>query len=143
MIAHYKLFLAFHVIAIITWMAGILYLYRLFVYHAMETESVVKSRFVVMERKLYRFITLPSMWVAFALGVSMIALQPSLLSQAWLHAKLTLVVLLMVSTLAAGRIRVSLAQETCTISSKAFRFLNEFPTLLMIGIVLLVILRPF
>jgi len=143
MTSYYRLILAFHVIAIISWMAGILYLFRLFVYHAQETEAVVKERFCTMESKLYRIITFPAMWVSAFLGTSMVVLQPFLLETKWFYAKLVLVLFLIGVTLWAGQIHHDLRNGRCTISSKTFRFLNEIPTLLMIGIVLLVILKPF
>jgi putative membrane protein len=143
MVSLYRVFLAFHVIAVISWMAGILYLFRLFVYHAQETENVVKTRFIVMERKLYRFITVPAMLVSVALGLEMVSLQPYLLETHWFQTKAVLVVFLIGVTFWAGRIHRDLVSEKCRISSKTFRFLNEIPTLLMIGIVLLVILKPF
>ena len=143
MISFYRVLLALHVIAVISWMAGILYLFRLFVYHAQETENIVKQRFLVMENKLYRIITYPAMWVSLVLGTSMVVLQPFLLETLWFRWKAVLVVFLMGCTLWAGRIHQDFVQEQCKISSKKFRFLNEIPTLLMIGIVLLVILKPF
>ena len=139
----YRWVLAFHVIAVISWMAGILYLFRLFVYHAQETEAVVKERFSLMERKLYRIITFPAMWVSLFLGAAMVGLQPFLLETHWFHFKLFLVLLLIATTLWAGKVHADLVAQRCNISSKTFRFLNEVPTLLMIGIVLLVILKPF
>jgi len=143
MISLYRTVLALHVIAVISWMAGILYLFRLFVYHAAETENIVKQRFTIMENKLYRIITYPAMWVSLALGTTMIALQPFLLETHWFRLKVVLVITLMGVTLWAGNVRHQLQADNCKISSKAFRFLNEIPTLLMIGIVLLVILKPF
>lgn len=143
MISLYRVVLAFHVIAVISWMAGILYLFRLFVYHAQETETVVKNRFEIMERKLYRIITFPAMWASLLLGVLMVGLQPYLLQTHWFQTKFFLVLGLMSVTLWANRIHQDLVDNSCKISSKTFRFLNEIPTLLMIGIVLLVILKPF
>lgn len=142
MISLYRITLAFHIIAVICWMAGILYLIRLFVYHAMETEAVVKSRFEVMEFRLYRYITSPAMVVAFILGIAMLFQNPSLLQEGWMHGKLFLVVLLIGVTHMAGSLRKKLANGTSTRSVKFFRILNEVPTLLMIGIVLLAILKP-
>jgi len=143
MISLYRFFLALHVIAVISWMAGILYLFRLFVYHAQETESVVKSRFTLMERKLYRIITFPAMWASLFFGIAMISLQPYLLETHWFQLKAGFVLGLIAVTLWANRIHLDLVAGTCKISSKTFRFLNEIPTLLMIAIVLLVILKPF
>src|SRR3954467_14050717 len=84
----YRIILSVHLIAVISWMAGILYLFRLFVYHAAETEEVVKARFIVMEKKLYRIITVPAMTVAFLMGVTMLSMNPVLLEQKWMWGKL-------------------------------------------------------
>ncbi len=139
----YRTILAVHIIAVISWMAGILYLFRLFVYHAAETEDVVKERFKVMEKKLYSIILLPAMGVAFVMGVSMLFLNPILIMEEWMWAKLFFVFCLMTVSFMAGRIRKELERGICRYSEKTFRILNEVPTLLMIFIVFLVILRPF
>lgn len=139
----YKFVLSFHIIAVISWMAGILYTYRLFVYHTAETENVVKDRFKIMERRLLRYITLPAALVALALGIAMIDLNPDLLKQGWFHVKLGLAVILLGMTHAAGVYRRQLEAGTCQRSERFFRIMNEVPTLLMIFIVLLVIVRPF
>lgn len=143
MISWYRFILAVHVIAVISWMAGILYLFRFFVYHAAETESIVKERFILMEDKLYRIITYPAMWVSLAMGSSLVGLQPYFLETHWFRAKIILFLILIATTLWAGTLRKQLADGTCKISSRQFRFINEIPTLLMIGIVFLVILKPF
>jgi putative membrane protein len=140
-----NLLLSLHIIAVISWMAGILYLYRLIVYHVEETEAVVKERFKVMEMRLYRYITRPAMWAAIGAGLSMIALDPRYYLRAhWLHAKLTLVLLLIGATQLAGRTcRLLQGDQPPAHSSRYYRAMNEVPTLLMIAIVLLVILKPF
>ena len=143
MFSIYRLILALHIISVISWMAGILYLLRLFVYHTSETEAVVKQRFEVMERRLYIIITLPAQFFALAMGVIMILLNPTLLQQGWMHAKLTAVIALMGVTHYAGHIRRRLEQKATVPNSTFFRVLNEIPTLLMIAIIFLVILRPF
>jgi len=142
-ISWYRFILAVHVIAVISWMAGILYLFRLFVYHAAETEAVVKTRFIVMEDKLYRIITYPAMWVSLVMGSAMIGLQPYFLETYWFKLKIFLFLLLIGATLWGGALRKQLEEGKCKITSKQFRFINEIPTLLMIGIVFLVILKPF
>lgn len=135
---------ALHVVAIISWMAGLLYIYRLFVYHAMETENVVMERFQVMERRLLNAITTPAAVVAFITGFTMIGMAPSaFLTQPWMHAKLTLVTGLLVSHVLALRYRKKLINEPHAVPHKTFRVLNEIPTLLMIGIVIMVIVRPW
>lgn len=124
-------------------MAGILYLFRLFVYHAEETENLVKDRFKVMEEKLARIIMLPAMLVALLMGIVMLAMNPELFKNGWMHAKLLFVAGLLFMTHYAGTLRVQLRDGTCRHSGKFFRIMNEVPTLLMILIIFLVILRPF
>src|SRR5438067_1133156 len=102
-------------------MAGILYLYRLFVYHAEETEPVVKERFKVMEKKLARLILLPASLFSIVFGGWMLAVNPYLLTQGWMHAKLGLVILLMFLTHYAGRVRKSLASGNCRFDGKQLR----------------------
>ncbi|MDP3503398.1 MAG: CopD family protein [Myxococcales bacterium] len=131
-----------HVVAVISWMAGLLYIYRLFVYHAMETEQVVRDRFQVMERRLLNAITTPAGVVSVATGVSMIWLVPSWLSQPWLHLKITLVLGLIVSNAFAIVARKRLIGEPHAWPHTFFRVMNEVPTLLMIFIVAMVILKP-
>ncbi|MBM3273573.1 MAG: CopD family protein [Candidatus Sericytochromatia bacterium] len=133
---------AFHVVADIAWMAGVLYLYRLLVYHKAETEAVVKQRLEVWERKLINAITRPAMVVAWLLGLILIWQQPYLLALPWMRAKLALAVLLTGATQMAIRYHRKLAGDKPVPGEKALRFLNEVPTLLMIGIVILVIVRP-
>lgn len=133
---------AFHVVAVIGWMAGLLYMFRLFVYHARETEEIVKVRLVVWETRLFRTIASPAMAATWFFGLGMLALQPALLRQSWLHAKLGLVILLTVFHHVAIPLRKRLEAGLPTLSDRAFRILNEVPTLLMIGIVVLVIVRP-
>ena len=136
--------LSIHVIAVISWMAGILYLYRLIVYHVEETEALVRSRFVVMERRLYRFITVPAMIVAAVAGAAVVTTDVRYYARAhWLHGKLLLVALLIGSTLHAGRVTRRLAAGDDVGPGRRYRLLNEVPTLLMIGIVILVIVKPF
>lgn len=139
----YRYLLALHLIGVISWMAGILYLFRLFVYHAAETEAVVKSRFVVMERRLYKYITVPAMLFSLVFGLLMLMANPGLMKQPWIHAKLTLVFLLMGYTGFGGRFRRQLENGSCGVSEKGFRWLNEVPTLFMVLIVFLAIVKPF
>src|SRR5690606_3567752 len=87
---------AFHIMAVVTWFAGLFYLPRLFVYHAMSEDQISRDRFKIMERKLYRGNKTPSMVVAVGLGIWMLILMPQWLQQGWLHAKLALVALLVI-----------------------------------------------
>lgn len=132
---------ALHVVAIIAWMAGLLYLPRLFAYHAgVAAGSEAARLFEVMERRLLRIIMTPALIVALASGLYLAA---SHLSSPWLHAKLLLVVGLCAMHGFMARWRKQFVAGTQTRSSKFFRAVNEGPTLLMIGIVVLVIVKPF
>lgn len=131
-----------HIIAVISWMAGLLYIFRLYVYHAMETEQVVRERFQVMERRLLNAITTPAGIVATITGVWMITLIPGWLSQGWLHLKLTMVVLLIATHVFAIVARKRLITAPATWNHRFFRVMNELPTLLMIIIVGMVIFKP-
>jgi protoporphyrinogen IX oxidase len=132
-----------HVLAIISWMVGMLYLPRLFVYHAEAGPgSAAATTFVTMERRLMRAIMLPAMLVVWATGL-WLAVQGHWLKAGWLHGKLALVLLL---TALHGYLSVQrkrLAAGTCRRSSRDFRIINEIPTVLLVGIVILVIIKPF
>ena len=135
---------AAHVIWGIAWMAGMLYLPRLFVYHSVaEVGSDKSETFKVMERRLLRGIINPAMIATWVFGLWMIIGGWVSLSDGWLHAKLVLVLLLSgVHGMLAKYVRL-FAQDKNTKSQKFFRILNEVPTVLMIGIVILVIVKPF
>ena len=135
---------AFHIIAVITWMAGIFYLPRLFVYHADATDTVSSERFKVMERKLYRGIMNPSMMVAVALGIWMILLNPDFyMSQGWMHAKLTMAVLMIGYHIWCGRLLRRFRDDQNTHIHVFYRWFNEAPVFLLLGIVIMVVVRPF
>ncbi|MCL4129665.1 UNVERIFIED_CONTAM: hypothetical protein GTU68_029988 [Idotea baltica] len=123
-------------------MAGVLYLIRLFVYHSAEAEQVVMERFKIMEHRLYRYITLPAMVSTFIFGIAMLLMNSTLFSFSWVHWKLTLVLILALSTLYSGKIVKDFSNDKCRHSEKFFRFFNELPTLLMVIIVFLAILKP-
>ena len=134
---------ALHVIAIISWMAGLLYLPRLFVYHAEATAGSASSEtFKVMERRLLRFIMTPAMVVAWLTGLLLVWLG-GYLADGWLHAKLALVIGLTLSHVHLGRLAAGFAVDKNEKSQKYFRIINELPTLIMVGIVILVIVKPF
>jgi protoporphyrinogen IX oxidase len=134
---------ALHVIAIISWMAGLLYLPRLFVYHAVEpVGSEASERFKVMERRLFRFIMRPAMIVAWIAGL-WLAWSSFRFHGGWLHAKITLVVLLTVHHELQGKWVRDFAADRRIRSQRFYRFQNEVPTLLMIAIVIFVIVKPF
>ncbi len=139
----YRLLLASHIVFVISWMAGILYLVRLLVYYREETEGVVCERLAVMAVRLYSFITLPAMILSLLFGLLMILFNPDLLHAHWMHAKLLLVVLLIGVTHMANAFRKKLIAGSFEKSGRFLRIFNEVPTLLMILIVFLVIVRPF
>ncbi|THF57058.1 protoporphyrinogen oxidase HemJ [Ollibium composti] len=134
---------AIHVIAVISWMAGMLYLPRLFVYHAeAETGSVQSETFKVMERRLLRGIINPAMVVAWAFGL-WLAWKGHWFSDGWLHAKLAAVIALSaVHGYLSAAVR-KFSQDRNEKPARHWRIVNEIPTLLMIVIVILVIVKPF
>ncbi|ANF25627.1 MULTISPECIES: protoporphyrinogen oxidase HemJ [Pseudomonadaceae] len=134
---------ALHIVAIVCWFAGLFYLPRLFVYHAMSEDAISRERFQVMERKLYRGIMIPSMVATLAFGIGMIALNPALFSGGWLHAKLALVVLLIGYHHMCGAQLKRFARDENTRSHVFYRWFNEFPVLLLLAIVILVVIKPF
>ncbi|MFL9813339.1 protoporphyrinogen oxidase HemJ [Stutzerimonas sp. VN223-3] len=135
---------ALHIVAIVCWFAGLFYLPRLFVYHAMSEDQVSRDRFQIMERKLYRGIMLPSMIATLIFGVAMVTLNPALFSTGgWLHAKLALVVLLIGYHHLCGVQLKRFARNENTRSHVFYRWFNEFPVLLLLAIVILVVVKPF
>ena len=134
---------ALHVIAIISWMAGMLYLPRLFVYHCDAMAGSVQSEtFKVMERRLYRAIMTPAMIVAWLSGIYLIW-QGGWVASGWLHAKLVLVIAMSGAQGFFGRCVRDFASDRNGRSHRFYRLINEIPTLLMIGVVILVIVKPF
>ena len=134
---------AFHVIAVIAWMAGLLYLPRLFVYHCGAAPGSEKSEtFKVMERRLLRAIMNPAMIASWISGLA-VAVAGDFWSEGWFHAKLGLVIVLTVAHMAMVMWRRDFAADRNTRPERFYRFANEAPTLLMIGIVILVIVKPF
>ena len=134
---------AFHVIAIIAWMAGMLYLPRLFVYHCeAEPGSKQSETFKVMERRLLHAIITPAMVASWALGL-WLAWAGGFYAAGWLHAKLVLVIAL--SALHGFLVRCvrEFATDRNRHSQRFYRVLNEIPTILMIGIVILAVVKPF
>ena len=135
---------AFHIMSVITWFAGIFYLPRLFVYHAMSEDQISKDRFVIMERKLFKGIMTPSAIATVLFGSWLIASAPDYyLRQGWLHVKLTLVVLLIIYHISCWWFMVRFREDRNTHSHKFFRFYNEAPVLVMIAVVILVVVKPF
>lgn len=141
---YYLWFKAFHVISVIAWMAGLLYLPRLFVYHAEAGNgSELSETLKIMENRLLRIIMNPAMIITWVLGLLMIWGNPTLMSGGWMHLKLTLVVLLSVLHMVFAKWRKNFAADQNTRSAKFYRIANEGPTVLMIIIVIMAIVEPF
>jgi putative membrane protein len=140
----YLLFKSLHLIAIISWMAGLLYLPRIFVYHAENiNKEEICTVFKTMERKLYNYIMMPAMLLSWLFGLILIShVGFEALSVKWLQIKLVLVILLSIYHFYLGSLLSSFIENNNTKSSKFFRWLNEFPTLLLIIIVFVVIFKP-
>jgi protoporphyrinogen IX oxidase len=140
----YSIVKALHVISVISWMAGLLYLPRLFVYHAAEAPGSASSEtFKVMERRLFRAIMNPAMMATWLFGLTMLWMVPGWLEDGWMHAKLFLVLVLTATHHAMGRWRKAFAADENRHSTRFYRIANEIPTLLMVVVVFLVILKPF
>jgi putative membrane protein len=136
---------ALHVIAVISWMAGLLYLPRLFVYHCdLPRGSVESERFKVMERRLLKQIMTPAMIAVWVLGLLLVA-TPGVLdwSAGWWHVKLLLVILMTGFQGGLSRWRRDFLEDRNTRSQRFYRIANEIPTVLMVIIVIMVIVKPF
>jgi len=133
---------AFHVVAMVTWFAGLFYLPRLFVYHADTTDEISLRRFEVMERRLYAIMTIGAV-ATVVLGILMIVGLPAYLKMGWLHAKLFLVAILIGYHLYCRKLVRDFAAGRNTHASKWYRGFNEVPSVLLIGIVILAVAKPF
>lgn len=141
--AYYDWIKALHVIAVISWMAGIFYLPRLYVYHSRtEIGSAQSETFKVMERKLLRFIMNPAMIVTWIAGLA-IAMMGEWTQQGWFMAKFALVLVMTGFHMWLAAKRRGFEQDRNTVSERSYRLANEVPTLLMILIVILVVVKPF
>ena len=136
---HYPWLMALHIISVISWMAGLLYLPRLFVYHADHGHDIFKT----MELKLMRVIMAPAMVLTWAFGILMVLANPSLLHEGWLHAKLALVILMTGFHHVLIKWRKDFVAGRNSRSAQFYRRVNEVPTVLMILIVILVVVKPF
>jgi len=144
LIQYYLWLKALHVISMVAWMAGMLYLPRLFVYHADAQAGSDKSEtFKVMERRLSKAIMLPAMIATFLFGILMLVANPDLMGQGWIHVKLFCVFLMAGLHGVFMKWRKDFAHDRNTKTGRFFRFWNEAPTLLMIVIILLAVVKPF
>jgi putative membrane protein len=140
----YLLFKSLHLIAVVSWMVGLLYLPRIFVYHVGNIEKKESVEiFKVMEKKLYFYIMYPAMALSWAFGLMLISIIGfSSLSFLWLKMKLLFVVLLTIYHFYLGKCLNKLKEDTNNKTSKFFRIINELPTILLILIVFIVIFKP-
>lgn len=138
--ANYAVIKVIHIIAIVAWMAGLFYLPRLFVYHTIYPEN--GAMLEIMEYKLYRIIMNPAMMISVLSGL-MLLVCGDFLCDGWMHAKFACVIFLIVFHLILNIWRNQLAVGNCSKSPKFFRLINEIPTIILILIVALVIIKPF
>lgn len=142
---YYSWILAFHVMSFVSWMAMLFYLPRLFIYHRENADIKAFTDIVqIQEYKLFKYIGAPAMWATLLSGSVMLYLNSGILSSGgWIHVKLFLLVFLIAYHFSLEHIRKILITNPRYKSSKYFRLYNEVPTLLMIGIVIMVVIKPF
>ena len=139
----YLLFKSLHLVAVISWMAGLLYLPRIFVYHSQNNNEIITSVFKTMERKLFLYIMTPAMILSWLFGLILIhEIGFAELASLWLQLKLILVVILTAYHFYLLAVLKDFQIDNNTKSSKFFRIINEVPTLLLIIIVFVVIFKP-
>ena len=137
-------FKALHLIAMVTWFAGLFYLPRLFVYHASCKDEISLQRFKIMEHRLFWYITTPGGIATVVFGLMILPYNLSFyLSAGWLHAKLFLVFLLILFHIHCGITLKHFKQDKNTRPEKFFRYYNEFPTIILIAVIILAVVRPF
>ena len=139
----YLLFKSIHLIAVISWMAGLLYLPRIFVYHSENNNEIITSVFKTMERKLFYYIMTPAMVLSWLFGLILISLIGfENLGNLWLQFKLAFVVLLTIYHFYLGGLLKKFSVDQNKKSSKFYRYINEIPTILLIFIIFIVIFKP-
>jgi protoporphyrinogen IX oxidase len=132
---------AFHIVFVVTWFAGLFYLPRLFVYHV-GMDAAGAERFKVMERRLFAIMTIGGA-LSIIFGVAMIITAPTLLEFGWLKVKLALVALLVGYHIACHRLMLAFRENRNVHGEKWYRLFNEFPSVLLIGTVVLAVVKPF
>ena len=140
----YLLFKSLHLIAVISWMAGLLYLPRIFVYHVENSEKEETTKILeIMEKRLYFYIMRPAMVATWFFGIILIYISGlDIFSQLWMHIKLALVIFLTIYHEYLGKCLKSLKLKTNTKTSKFFRIINEVPTIILILIIFIVVFKP-
>ena len=139
----YLLFKSLHLIAVISWMAGLLYLPRIFVYHSEADHESQKNIFKIMERKLYNFIMMPAMLLSWIFGVLLIhSIGFSAFSELWMQIKTSSVILLTYYHFTLGKYLNDFALDNNQKSSRFFRIYNEIPTIILIVVIFVVIFKP-
>ncbi len=139
----YLLFKSLHLIAVISWMAGLLYLPRIFVYHSEAKHESQRSIFKTMERKLYNYIMMPAMLLSWLFGILLIhSLSFSIFLELWMQIKTVLVVILTYYHFTLGKYLNDFALEKNQKTSKFFRIYNEIPTIILIVVIFIVIFKP-
>ena len=139
----YLLFKSLHLIAVISWMAGLLYLPRIFVYHSEAEDDSQKKVFKIMERKLYNYIMMPAMLLSWLFGVLLIhSLGSTVLAELWMQIKTVLVLILTFYHFLLGKYLNDFAIDSSKKTSKFFRIMNEVPTIILIVVVFVVVFKP-
>jgi len=135
---------AFHIIAVVSWFAGLFYLPRIFVYHAGHADGPVHAQFCIMERKLYRYIMNPAMLATLAFGLWLAWIERDLIADGyWFHAKMALVATLVAFHLVCGRFVRAFAAGRNRRDHRFYRMFNEIPTLILVAVVILAVVKPF
>ena len=139
----YLLFKSLHLIAVISWMAGLLYLPRIFVYHSEAEHESQKKIFKTMERKLYNYIMMPAMILSWLFGFLLLhSLGFDVFLELWMQLKTLLVIVLTFYHFALGKYLGEFSSDNNTKSSKFFRIINEIPTVILIAVVFVVVFKP-
>ena len=139
----YLLFKSLHLVAVISWMAGLLYLPRIFVYHTEAEHESQKDVFKIMERKLYNYIMMPAMFLSWLFGILLIhSLGFAVFAELWMQIKIILVIILTFYHFLLGKYLNDFATNNNQKSSKFYRIINEVPTIILIVVVFVVVFKP-
>ncbi|MBD6614593.1 protoporphyrinogen oxidase HemJ [Komarekiella sp. 'clone 1'] len=143
----YSWYKAFHIVGFVVWFAGLFYLVRLFIYHVEANQepeparTILKNQYQIMEKRLYRIITTPGMFLTVAMAIGLLSTEPDVLKEGWLHIKLLFVAILIGYHHYCARLMKQLAVDECRWSGQQLRALNEAPTVMLVVIVLLAVFK--